>query len=207
MWKRCRNLYEKHLDYLQTYVHNPCKYSMIDYNKQIRTLFKYNKYPQPPSMHVQLALGDKWGKRNRVVYEKLIRNSIRYGLYETMQDKIDLKDDNYFMVSNNILNEYFDTIDHINICRRETHKRGQDKLKSPSSYNDKSHSSDGIIPKKASKEVKKTSQVKAILCSLQKRDMGFHTPSTSPTLTAPSMLWSTQRRILVSALLTATMSL
>ena len=78
-----------------------------------------------------------------------------------MQDGLDLKDEDYRLVSKYRFNKYLDTIENNEMHRRETHKRAQDKLKSYSRSNDDSHPPRGIITKKARKEVKKTSQGEA----------------------------------------------
>ena len=122
-----------------------------------------------PSMHGQSALESYWDKRNEVVPEKVIRKSIRYLLNDTMQDKLDIKDDNCFLVYNESLEYYLDTIKHNKMCRRDTHKRSQDEHKSVFGTNDDSPASSRRISKKSRKEVKETLQVEAIFFSLFNR--------------------------------------
>ena len=100
--------------------------------------------------------------------EKLIRKAIRYGLHETIQDKLGLKGDDYHLVSDEIFNKYLDTIDYKKMRSRDTQKISREKLKSSYVSNDDSHASSGIIMKKAKKEVKKTSQGEARFLSLCK---------------------------------------
>ena len=120
-------------------------------------------------MRSQLDLETDWEKRNKVVPEKVIRKVIWDELHETMQDELNLKDEDYLMISDERFDKYLDTIEHNEMRRRETQKRAQDKPKSSSVSNDESHSSRGRIPKKARKEVKKTSQGKAMFWFLCKR--------------------------------------
>ena len=154
---------------MKTYIQKPYKYSIIEYTEQIRTLFKYKKYLQPPRMCGKWSLEADWENRKKVVPKKLIRKAIRDGLHDTMQDKLDLKDGNYHLFGNERFNEYLETVNHNKMSMRYTHKRSWYKIKYYSGSNDNSHSSSGRIPKKARKEVKKTSQGEVIFCSCCKR--------------------------------------
>ena len=104
MRKNHRNVYEEHIDYLKLYVQNLYKYLMIDYTNQVRILFKYKKWLHPPNMCGQLALEADWEKRNKVVTENVIRKSIQDGLHETIQDELNLKDEDYLLVSDESFN-------------------------------------------------------------------------------------------------------
>ena len=96
--------------------------------------------------------------------EKVIRKATQDGLHETMWEKLDLKYDNYNLVSNERFKTYLDTLEHNKMHRREKKKIVRDKIKSSFGCNNNSHSSSIIIPNKARKEVKKTSQGEAITC-------------------------------------------
>ena len=111
----------------------------------MRKLFEYKKYLQLISMSSKSYLEANWDKRNKVILEKVIIKAIRYGLHNNTKDKIDIKDNNYHLVINERFNEYLDTIEHSDMCRRETYKRARDKLKNSSGSNDDSHSSSRII--------------------------------------------------------------
>ena len=63
-------------------------------------------------MRGQSARESDWDKRRKVVPEKVIRKAIRDRLHETMQYKLVLKDNGYFLVSGDIFNKYLDTIKH-----------------------------------------------------------------------------------------------
>ena len=84
-----------------------------------------------------------------------------------MQDKLDLKDGDYCLVPDERFIKYFYTIKNNDMRMKETQKRAQYRLKSSSRSNDNSHASRGRIPKKARKEVNKTSQGEAILFRLK----------------------------------------
>ena len=92
------------------YVQNPYKYSVVEYKEIMRALFKYKKYLQSPRMCVQSSLGADWDKRNKVEPRKVIRKAIIYGLHETIQDKLYIKDDKYCLVSDESFSEYLKTI-------------------------------------------------------------------------------------------------
>ena len=68
-----------------------------------------------------------------------------------MQDKLDIKDDNCFLVYNESLEDYLDTTKHKKMRRRENQKRDWVKLKYASGANDDSPASTRIIPKKTRK--------------------------------------------------------
>ena len=136
---------------------------MIEYTKKMMILSEYNKYLQPPSMRVQSSLEADWDNNNEVVTQKVIRKAIRDGLHETMQEKLDHKDNKYHMVGYERFNKYLDTTEHKKICRRENQKIVQYNIKYYSGSNDDSHSSSRRIPKKARKDVNKTSQGETIL--------------------------------------------
>ena len=120
-------------------------------------------------MHGQLDLEADWNKCNGVVPEKVIQKPTRDGLHETMQEELDLKDDEYRLVSDERFNKYLYTIERNKMHRRETQKRAQDRLKSASGANDDSTYSRGRIPKKARKEVKKISPGEEIFFPFCKR--------------------------------------
>ena len=73
-----------------------------------------------------------------------------------MQDKLNLKDNNYHKLYNERFNKYLDNIKHNNNCMRETQKRAKENLKSTSGANDNSSAITGRIPKKSIKDFKKT---------------------------------------------------
>ena len=76
-------------------------------------------------MDGQSALEDNWKKRNKCLPEKFMRKSIQYGLHDTIQDKLNLKHDNYCLVFDERFNEYLETIKHNKMHRKETHRRAQ----------------------------------------------------------------------------------
>ena len=69
----------------------------------------------------------------------------------TIKEKLDLKDDDYFLVTNEMFNKYLENIKHNDMRRRETHKRYRKNLNFFFISNDDSHSSKGKIPNKAKK--------------------------------------------------------
>ena len=77
---------------------------MIDYTIQVRILFEYKKWLHPPNMWIQLALEANRVKRNKVVPEKEIKKAIQDRLHETIQDELNLKDDEYLLVSDESFN-------------------------------------------------------------------------------------------------------
>ena len=75
-----------------------------------------------------------------------------------MQDKLNLKDNNYHILYNERFNKYLDNIKHNNNCKRETQKRARENLKSTSGANANLYAITRRIPKNSIKEFKKTSQ-------------------------------------------------
>ena len=73
-------------------------------------MFKYNKYIQPPSMRRKYTLENYWDNCNEVVPGKVIRRTIRDILHDTIQEKLDLEDYNYCLVSKERFNGYLDSI-------------------------------------------------------------------------------------------------
>ena len=65
-----------------------------------------------------------------------------------MKDEIDLKDDDYCLVSYERFNEYLDTIKHNAMLSSKTQRGDRNKLKSASGDNDNTPAYSGIIPKK-----------------------------------------------------------
>ena len=120
-------------------------------------------------MHGQSALEADWDKCNEVVPENVIQKSAREGLHETMQEELDLKADEYRLVSDERFNKYLYTNEHNKMQRRETQKRARDRLKSASSANDDSTDYRGRVPKKTRKEVKKFTQSEEIFFPFCKR--------------------------------------
>ena len=102
-------------------------------------------------MHGQFTLEADWDKRNKVMIKKVIRKAIRDRLHETIQDELDLKDDDYWLVSDEWFNHYLDTTEHNQMRRRETQKITQEDLKSTFIVTDDSPASSRIITKKARK--------------------------------------------------------
>ena len=84
-------------------------------------------------------------------------------MHDTTQEKLDLKYDDYCLVSNERLKKYLEIIKHREMRIRETKKTAQVRLKHSPGSNENSHVSNGRILKNARKEVNKTSQGEARL--------------------------------------------
>jgi hypothetical protein len=80
--------------------------AMRDFYNQIIKMYSYLHYMQPPSMNNQAWYQAKWHAIYALPDEEHIRVVIGNGLPRSMQDKLDQKDKNYCMVSDEIVLNY-----------------------------------------------------------------------------------------------------
>ena len=112
MWRNHRNVHDDHMHYLQTDIIKPYKMSMIDFVERMRTLFKMKRYLQPPSMRNETSIDADWDTRDKAVTEITIRKALRDGLHDSLQIKLDQKEEDYHLFDDETFNEYLVSIEH-----------------------------------------------------------------------------------------------
>ena len=129
IWKDHRQMYYDHIKYLQQHICKPFKWTMIQYISRVRELFDYCIYLQPPTMRGQNWEKADWKARNTPAPEKSIREAIKDGLPQAMQDKILEKDDDYRLTSEEDFNDMLTNLELSDERDRATRKIAEEDMK------------------------------------------------------------------------------
>jgi hypothetical protein len=107
MWVRHRTVFDEHIRYLENKIIKPYDMAIRDFYDRVLEIYSYLHYMQPPSMNNQAWHEAKWYMLyNQPTEERLWVAMIRNGLPKLMQDKLDQKDEDYRMVSNEAFLDY-----------------------------------------------------------------------------------------------------
>jgi hypothetical protein len=111
IWKDHRQVYHKHIEYLQQNIVKPFKWPMVQYIVRIREMFDYCMYRQPHSFKDQSFKEAEWDERDKPAPEKIIRKkAIKDGLPEDMQNELSDKETNYRVMTEEKFNDTLTTI-------------------------------------------------------------------------------------------------
>ena len=129
IWKDHRQVYYNHIKYLQQHICKPFKWTKIQYISRVREMFDYCIYLQPSTMKGQNWEKADWKARNMPAPEKSIREAIKDGLLQAMQDKILEKDDYYRLSSEEDFNDILTNLELSDERDRATIKIAEEEIK------------------------------------------------------------------------------
>ncbi len=154
MWKKHRNVFYEHVEYLKNSIRKPFDMTIMDYVERVREMWYLKRYLPPPSLKNKTYSEVLWSTLDEAVNELVIRKSIRDGLPDEMQAQLDAKDDDYRNVDEERFNEFLINIESANIRKRESMKRARENLKVATSQALRSDdlSADSRSPKKMPKK-------------------------------------------------------
>ncbi len=155
MWKKHRNVFYEHVEYLKNSIRKPFDMTIMDYIECVHEMWYLKCYLLPPSLKNETYSEELWSMLDEAVNELVIRKSIRDGLPDEMQaQELDAKDDDYRNVDEEHFNEFLINIESADIRKRESKKRAYKNLKVATSQALGSNdlSADDRIPKKKPKK-------------------------------------------------------
>jgi hypothetical protein len=106
MWVRHQTVYDKHVHCLKNKIIKPYNMAIRDFYKQVIKMYSCLHYMQLPSMNNQAWYEAKWHTLYNQPTDEHLRVAICNGLPKSMQDKLDQKDKDYQMVSNETFLDY-----------------------------------------------------------------------------------------------------
>ena len=151
MWTRHRTVQEEHIRYLENKVIKPYDMAIRDFYDRVVEMYTYIHYMQPPSMNNQAWYDAKWSDLSLIIPEVRVRTAIRNGLPRSMQDKLDQKDEDYRMVSNETFLDYLYRLETEDKQEKAEKQRLRESLEKKGNLKAAEAVETGRIPKKDKK--------------------------------------------------------
>jgi hypothetical protein len=151
MWVRHRTVQDEHIRYLENKIIKPYDMAMRDFYDRVVEMYSFIYYLQPPSMNNQAWYEARWHTLTALPSEERIRVAIRNGLPRSMQDKLDQKDEDYRMVSNETFLDYLYRLEIEDQQERAEKQRLRESLEKKGNLKAAEAVESGRIPKKDKK--------------------------------------------------------
>jgi hypothetical protein len=161
LWTRHRTVQEEHIRYLENKIIKPYDMAIRDFYDRVIEMYTYINYMQPPSMNNQAWHEAKWHMTSTHFSEERIRTAIRNGLPRAMQDKLDQKDEDYRMVSNETFLDYLYRLETEDKQERAEKQRLKESFEKKGNLKAAEAVETGRIPKKDKKRQSDASEKSA----------------------------------------------
>jgi hypothetical protein len=143
---------DEHIRYLKN------KMAIRDFYDQVVKMYSFIYYLQLPLMNNQVWYEAKWHTLSALPSEERIRVAICNGLPRSMQDKLDPKEDDYRMVSNETFLDYLCRLEIEDRQERADKQRLKESLKKKGNLKAAEAVETGHIPKKDKKRQSNASE-------------------------------------------------